>query len=74
MKNNINFIGDYQIQKKEICNDMILFFEENKNLHKIGKFGNYETDIKKKDSTELTISPNQLDDRKYQIFKTNFRR
>ncbi len=69
----INFIGDYQIQNKEVCNDMILFFEKNKSLHKTGKFGDYETDLKKKDSTELTISPNQLEDSKYQIFKIYFK-
>lgn len=75
MKNikNINFIGDYEIQNKEICKNMILFFEKNHELHKKGAFGDYQIDIKKKDSIELTITPNQLDLPKYSIFKSYFK-
>ena len=67
-----NFIGEYQIPDKNLCEEIIQFFEKNTDLHKIGAFGNYEVDNKKKDSIELTITPKQLNDEKYKIFNTYF--
>ena len=66
---NPHFIGSWNITDDQLCADIINFFENNPNQHRKGKAGNrVNEDIKK--STDITINPNNLSEKKYKIFNT----
>lgn len=66
--NYFNFIGSFELKNKEICNKIIDFFESRKDLQKAGLVGN-RFDHKKKKSIDISIHPNDLDKKNYEIFK-----
>ena len=59
-----NFIGCWQLENKNISDDLIEFFENNKSLQKKGSTAKGVEENRKK-STDITISPNKLSDPKY---------
>ena len=66
-----NFIGSWNMENDELCNEIIKFFEENKSLQQKGIVGNI-VDPKKKQTTDITIIPSQLKDSKYSLFNSYF--
>ncbi len=55
-----NFIGAWMIDKPEICDDLVNYFEENKAKQKKGIVGDrLNQEIKK--TTDITVDPNELD-------------
>ena len=66
-----NFIGTWNMENDELCNEIIKFFEENKSLQQKGIVGNM-VDPKKKQTTDITIIPSQLKDPKYSLFNSYF--
>jgi prolyl 4-hydroxylase len=66
-----NFIGSWNMENDELCNEIIKFFEENKSLQQKGIVGNM-VDPKKKQTTDITIIPSQLKDPKYSLFNSYF--
>ena len=66
---NPHFIGSWNISDDQLCADIINFFENNPNQHRKGKAGNrVNEDVKK--TTDITINPNNLSEKKYEIFNT----
>ena len=65
---NPNFIGVYNIENNVLCENIINFFEENKNLHMQGAVG-HGVDEKIKKSTDITVYPYNLKEEKYFLFK-----
>ena len=65
---NPNFIGVYNIENNVLCENIINFFEENKNLHMQGAVG-HGVDEKFKKSTDITVYPYNLKEEKYFLFK-----
>ena len=64
---NPHFIGSWNISDDQLCADIINFFENNPNQHRKGKAGNrVNEDVKK--TTDITINPNNLSEKKYEIF------
>jgi hypothetical protein len=66
-----NFIGCWQMEDNHICEDMIGFFEENKNLQGPGATSGGVRPLHKK-STDIAINPNELSDPKYKVFEDYF--
>ena len=63
-----NFIGSWNIKNNNLCNDIITYFEENRNLQSQGfTSGGMNTLIKKR--TDITIAPKNLDDSKLKSLK-----
>ena len=65
---NPNFIGAYNIENDSLCEKIVSFFEENKDLQSQGAVGD-GVDEKIKKSTDITIYPNNLKDEKFFLFK-----
>ena len=65
-KTNNNFIGSWKINKK-ICDEIISFYENNIEDVKPCEAGS-KVNIKVKKSEDLTISPKELTEEKYQCF------
>ena len=68
---NPHFIGMWNINDNNLCKNIIKFFEENSELHRKGKAGDHVNDKVKK-TTDITINPNNLFEKKYNIFNTYF--
>ena len=68
---NPHFIGMWNINDNNLCKNIIKFFEENSKLHRKGKAGDHVNDKVKK-TTDITINPNNLFEKKYNIFNTYF--
>ncbi len=66
-----NFIGCWYLEDKTISKQIIDFFEKNEKLQKKGATAKGVNENKKK-STDITISPSQLSDPKYKVFKDYF--
>ena len=67
-----NFIGNWNIENKELCDQIINFFENNSDLHIKGTTGGgVDESIKK--STDMTIHPEDLKDKKYSLFNEYFK-
>ena len=70
---NPNFIGSWTHENDKFCDDIVSFFEENKDLHqKGGSSAGVNEAIKK--STDIVIYPNDLKNEKYKIFVDYFLR
>ena len=68
---NPNFIGNWDIENDELCNQMIEFFEKNPDRQVKGQTaGGVNENVKK--CTDITIRPEDLADKKFQIFNTYF--
>ena len=68
---NPNFIGNWDIENNELCNQMIEFFEKNPDRQVKGQTaGGVNESVKK--CTDITIRPEDLADKKFQIFNTYF--
>jgi len=68
---NPNFIGNWDIENDELCNQMIEFFEKNPDRQVKGQTaGGVNEKVKK--CTDITIRPEDLADKKFQIFNTYF--
>ena len=66
-----NFIGNWDLENKELCKEIIDFFENNSDLHTKGTTGGgVDESIKK--STDITIKPENLKDEKYKVFNKYF--
>ena len=68
---NPHFIGMWNINDNNLCKNIINFFEKNPELHRKGKAGDHVNDKVKK-TTDITINPNNLFEKKYIIFNTYF--
>ncbi len=66
-----NFIGSWYLENNKISEEIIDFFENNKQLQKKGSTAK-GVEIKRKKSTDITISPNRLSDPKYKVFQDYF--
>ena len=68
---NPNFIGNWDIENNELCNQMIEFFEKNPDRHIKGQTaGGIDENVKK--CTDITIRPEELKDKKFEIFNKYF--
>ena len=63
-----HFIGCWDLENNKLCNEIIKFFENNKNLQKPGVSGSGKKNIKIKSTIDISISPNDLKNQKYEIF------
>jgi|TARA_B110000037_G_scaffold21833_1_gene24419 hypothetical protein len=62
-----NFIGCWNIDNEDLCNDIIKFFDENPGMQTKGiTTSGFDENVKK--TTDLTIKPLNLNDSKYSIF------
>ena len=71
-KGTPNFIGSWFLKDDVICDDIINFFEKNKNLQHKGTTGK-GVNIQHKKTTDITINPNKLVEPDYEIFKDYFK-
>ncbi len=67
-----NFIGCWDIENKKLCNEIVSFFENNKELSKEGTT-TLGKNIKAKKTTDITITPKDLKKSKFEIFKNYFK-
>ena len=64
----VHFIGCWNLENNNLCEEITNFFEQNKNLQKPGASGmGMNTKIKK--STDIKIDPNDLEKPQFEIFK-----
>ena len=63
-----HFIGTWNIDNNSVCDEIINFFEENKDLQKPGIAGKGENHLIKK-TTDISIKPTELENLKYKCFK-----
>tara|TARA_B100000161_G_scaffold205930_1_gene151057 strand:- start:317 stop:919 length:603 start_codon:yes stop_codon:yes gene_type:complete len=67
-----HFIGCWNINNDDLCKNIINFFEHNQDLQAKGSTGlGVDESIKK--STDITINPNSLKEKKYDIFNDYFK-
>ena len=64
----IHFIGCWNLENDKLCNEIINFFENNKNLQKPGISG-MGKDVKIKKTTDITVLPEDLKKPKFEILK-----
>ena len=63
-----HFIGCWDLENKNLCDELIRLFENNKNLQKSGTIGKgVNTQIKK--TIDITFNPNDLKNPKFEILK-----
>ncbi len=63
-----HFIGCWDLKNKNLCDELIRLFENNKNLQKSGTIGRgVNTKIKK--TIDITFNPNDLKNPKFEILK-----
>lgn len=66
-----NFIGVWDMENPALCDEIIDFFERNPSMHEIG--ASYAgVDKAKKNSTDLIVSPKNLQDPSYAVFRAYF--
>jgi len=70
--NSPNFIGSWNIDKNELCNNIINFFEENSSLQQKGSTA-LGVNEKIKKTTDMTIDPLSLKKPKYNLFNDYFK-
>ena len=68
-----NFIGSWNINDDNLCNNIVKFFEKNKLLQKKGSTSN-GVDEKVKNSIDIGINPNNLHKDGFQDLKLYFNR
>jgi len=63
----VNFVGAWDIENKNLCDEIINLFENNINLQMKGRTS--DGNVKGiKSTTDITIKPNDLKDEKFKIF------
>ena len=67
-----NFIGCWDLENKTFCDEIIAFFENNKNLSKEG-VTTHGKNTEAKKTTDITIAPKDLEKPKFEIFKKYFK-
>ena len=70
-KRQIHFIGCWNLENNTLCNTIINFFENNKNLQKQGST-NEGKNLKSKKTTDIIINPKDLEKPQFQIFQQYF--
>ena len=63
-----HFIGCWNIENNKLCDNLIQFFNDNKSLQVQGKTSS-GISLKAKKRTDITITPNNLNNPKFEIFK-----
>jgi prolyl 4-hydroxylase len=66
-KRQPHFIGSWNIENENLCNEIINFFDKNEILQKKGLTGSGLDQTKKK-TTDITVKPSDLKDYKYKCF------
>ena len=66
--NQLNFIGAWNLENNNLCNEIIDFFEKNKNLQKKGGTSDASNNKKVKSTTDITIRPIDLKDKNFNVF------
>ena len=66
--NQLNFIGAWNLENNNLCNEIIDFFEKNKNLQKKGGTSDASNNKKVKSTTDITIRPIDLKDKNFDVF------
>ena len=67
--NTPNFIGSWILKDKDMCDEIVNFFEANPSDQGIGAIGGGIDESQKK-TTDIPIKPKQLEQEKYKIFNT----
>ncbi len=67
-----HFIGSWNISNDELCKSIINFFENNSDLHKKGVTTGNTINENIKKTTDITINPNNLKNKDYEIFVDYF--
>ena len=67
--NTPNFIGSWILKDKEMCDEIVNFFEANPSDQGAGSIGGGVDESQKK-TTDIPIKPKQLEQEKYKIFNT----
>ena len=62
-----SFIGLWNLEDNNLCNQLINFFDENKDLQVVGATSS-GVDYSVKKTIDITINPKNLKEPKYQIF------
>ena len=65
-----NFMGCWMLENSSLCDDLIGFFERNKDSQNPGVSGDGKHRETVKKSTDITISPRDLEDKKLQAVST----
>ena len=68
-----HFIGSWNISNNELCKSIINFFEKNPNLQKKGVTTGNTINEEVKKTTDITINPNSLKEKEYEIFVNYFK-
>ena len=63
-----HFIGCWDLENNKLCNEIINFFEHNKNLQKPGITG-YGKNLNIKKTIDITVNPEDLKKQKFAILK-----
>ena len=67
-KNQINFIGAWNLERNDLCEKIILFFQNNKDLHSQGMTSRGKNlEVKKR--TDISVKPNDLKNEKFSLLK-----
>ena len=72
IKDQINFIGCWNIENDKLCENIIEFFENHKDLQRSGITG-YGKDEKAKKSIDISIEPKNLLSKEFSDFKEYFK-
>ena len=66
--NQLNFIGAWNLENNNLCNEIIDFFENNQNLQKKGVVSDASNNKKVKSTTDITIRPIDLKEKNFKVF------
>ena len=70
--NKINFIGCWSSDKEKLFDHLVEYFEKNSDLHRPGLVGGGKLNHNNKKTTDITIDPIDLENKKNFIFKEYF--
>ena len=68
-----HFIGSWNILNDKLCENIVTFFESNPNLQKKGVTSGNDVNEDIKKTTDITINPNSLKNKEYEIFVNYFK-
>jgi len=66
--NQLNFIGAWNLENNNLCNEIIDFFEKNQDLQKKGGTSDASNNKKVKSTIDITIRPIDLKDKNFNVF------
>ena len=66
--NQLNFIGAWNLENNNLCNEIIDFFEKNQDLQKKGGTSDASNNKKVKSTIDITIKPTNLEDKNFNVF------